>query len=62
MDRRTTIKWMFAAATTLPLGGLLSPFAAEAAGKARPYGSDPKLLDIFAASLRAAITEPAGVN
>src|SRR5581483_4336298 len=47
MDRRTTIKWMFAAATTLPLGGLLSPFAAEAAGKARPYGSDPKLLELY---------------
>jgi hypothetical protein len=38
---------MFAAATTLPLGGLLSPFAAEAAGKARPYGSDPKLLELY---------------
>lgn len=46
MDRRTTIKWMLTAATTLPLGGLVSSFAAEAAGTAKPYGSDPKLLDI----------------
>ena len=42
MDRRTTIKWMFAAAATLPLGRLV---AAEP--EARPYGSDPKLLDTY---------------
>jgi len=42
MDRRTTIKWMLAAATTLPLGRLAPAFAAEA----RPYGSDPKLLEV----------------
>ena len=42
MDRRTTIKWMFAAAATLPLGRLV---AAEP--EARPYGSDPRLLDAY---------------
>jgi len=42
MDRRTTIKWMFAAAATLPLGRLV---AAEP--EARPYGGDPKLLDTY---------------
>jgi hypothetical protein len=45
MDRRTTIKWMLTAATTLPLGGLGVAFGAEAASVARPYGADPKLLE-----------------
>lgn len=47
MDRRTTIKWMLAAATSLPLGGLLPPFAAVASGRGRAYGSDPKLLELY---------------
>lgn len=44
MDRRTTLKWMFAAAASLPLGHLV-PAAAK--GKAQPYGSDPRLLDVY---------------
>jgi len=45
MDRRTTLKWMIAAATTLPLGRLVPLAAAQNAPEAKPYGSDPKLLD-----------------
>lgn len=47
MDRRTTLKWMIAAATTLPLGRLVPLAAAESAPEAKPYGSDPKLLDAY---------------
>ena len=43
MDRRTTIKWMLAAAAAMPLGRIAPAFAAEAT----PYGSDPKLLDPY---------------
>jgi hypothetical protein len=42
MDRRTTLKWMFAAAATWPLAR--TGFGAV---DAKPYGSDPKLLDIY---------------
>jgi hypothetical protein len=42
MDRRTTLKWMLAAASSLPLGHLV-PAAAKSA---QPYGSDPRLLDV----------------
>jgi hypothetical protein len=46
MDRRTTIRWMLAAAAA-PLGrsGLLA--AATAKTPARPYGADPKLLTAY---------------
>jgi hypothetical protein len=47
MDRRTTVKWMLAAATTLPLRRLARAFAAETGGEVNPYGSDPKLLEIY---------------
>lgn len=47
MDRRTTLKWMIAAATTLPLGRLVPLAAAESAPEAKPYGSDPKLLAAY---------------
>lgn len=44
MDRRTTLKWMLAAASSLPLGHLV-PAAAK--GAPQPYGSDPRLLDVY---------------
>lgn len=47
MDRRTTIKWMIAAASAVPLGRLVPPSAAQTAPSARPYGSDPKLLEAY---------------
>lgn len=45
MDRRATLKWMLAAAATLPLSRMAS--AAPAKGPAQPYGSDPRLLDVY---------------
>jgi hypothetical protein len=45
MDRRTTIKWMLAAAATGPLARASSLFAADTATDAKPYGSDPRLAD-----------------
>jgi hypothetical protein len=47
MDRRTTIKWMIAAASAVPLGRLVPLSAAERAPEAKPYGSDPKILEIY---------------
>lgn len=50
MDRRTTLKWVLTAASTLPLGGLgLAPLsrAAQASREAKPYGSDPKLTEVY---------------
>jgi hypothetical protein len=48
MDRRTTIKWMFAAAATAPtlqvFGYTPEPFARDVAGGQTGYGTDPKLL------------------
>ncbi|HEX7917362.1 gluconate 2-dehydrogenase subunit 3 family protein [Rudaea sp.] len=46
MDRRTTIKWMLAAAA-LPLAR--DPLHAATAPKAqaKPYGQDPKLLNVY---------------
>jgi Gluconate 2-dehydrogenase subunit 3 len=48
MDRRTTIKWMFAAAATAPslqvLGYTAEPFARDVAGGQAGYGTDPDLL------------------
>lgn len=47
MDRRTTIKWMLAAATALPLGRGALHAAALAKAPAKPYGHDPKLLNVY---------------
>jgi len=47
MDRRTTLRWMITAATTLPLGRLVPLNAAESGRDAKPYGTDPKLIDTF---------------
>lgn len=49
MDRRTSLRWMLTAATTLPLGPLgLAPAASAASMvEAKPYGSDPKLIDPY---------------
>lgn len=46
MDRRTTIKWMLAAAAVAPLGSGRAN-AAPASISAKPYGSDPKLLKVY---------------
>ena len=47
MDRRTTIKWMFAAAATAPslqvFGYTPEPFARDVAGSQTGYGTDPDL-------------------
>jgi len=46
MDRRTTLKWIAAAATALPLGRLVA--ASTGSSKdALPYGSDPRLIDAY---------------
>ena len=47
MDRRTTIKWMIAAASAVPLGRLVPLSAEESARTAKPYGSDPKILEVY---------------
>ena len=47
MDRRTTLKWMAAAAAAFPLGQFVPLQAAERAREAKPYGTDPKLIDAF---------------
>ena len=48
MDRRTSLRWMLSAATSLPLGGALFSSAHATTGKAAvPYGADPKLLEIY---------------
>lgn len=48
MDRRTSLRWMLSAATSLPLGGALFSSARAAADKtAVPYGADPRLLQIY---------------
>jgi hypothetical protein len=47
MDRRTTIKWMIAAATAVPLGRLVPLSAEESRRTAKPYGSDPKILEVY---------------
>jgi hypothetical protein len=48
MDRRTTIKWMFAAAATAPslkaFGYAPQPLARDVAGGQAGYGTDPELL------------------
>ena len=48
MDRRTTIKWVFAAAATAPtlqvFGYTPEPFARDVAGGQTGYGTDPELL------------------
>ena len=46
MDRRTTIKWMLAAAAAMPLGrgGV---HAAPATVPPKGYGQDPKLIDAY---------------
>lgn len=41
MDRRETIKWMFAAAAVIPLARL------DAAEAAKPYGTDPDLQRVY---------------
>ncbi len=46
MDRRVTIKWMLAAAATLPIGRV-SLAASGAATEPQPYGSDPRLLETY---------------
>ena len=45
MDRRTTIKWMLAAAAVAPLGPASTN--AAAAASAQTYGTDPKLLKVY---------------
>jgi hypothetical protein len=45
MDRRTTIKWMLAAAASAPLARLPHLSAAQGSGEAKPYGTDPRLAD-----------------
>jgi len=46
MDRRTTIKWMLAAAAAAPLShGVFAATPAKASAK--PYGQDPKLLSVY---------------
>ena len=47
MDRRTSLKWVLTAAATLPLGRFAPLAGAEDASEARPYGADPKLLEIY---------------
>ena len=51
MDRRTSIRWMLTAATSLPLGGMSGLFSSAygAPGKvaAVSYGPDPDLLKIY---------------
>jgi len=50
MDRRTSLKWVLAAATALPLGrgGRMSlAEAAENSAGPQPYGTDPKLTEIY---------------
>src|SRR5688572_3714791 len=48
MDRRTTIKWMFAAAAAVPslrtLGAMPEPLAREVAANQAGYGTDPNLI------------------
>ena len=48
MDRRTTLKWMFAAAATVPAlrvhGYAAEPLAGEVAANQAGYGTDPALL------------------
>ncbi len=46
MDRRVTLKWMLAAAATLPFARV-SLAATEAAAEPQPYGSDPRLLETY---------------
>ena len=51
MDRRTTIKWVLAAASGIPLGGIarLRAEVAERGGRAEsmPYGTDPNLQPFY---------------
>jgi len=48
LDRRTTLKWVFAAATTLPIGRLAWPAITTAGGTGgHPYGYDPSLLQTY---------------
>ncbi|MBS0420105.1 MAG: gluconate 2-dehydrogenase subunit 3 family protein [Proteobacteria bacterium] len=49
MDRRTSLRWMLMVATSLPLRSLgLTPVGSAAnAVEAKPYGSDPKLIDPY---------------
>jgi len=48
MDRRTTIKWMFAAAAVVPslrtLGAMPEPLARDVAATQAGYGTDPRLV------------------
>src|SRR5207342_2472712 len=48
MDRRTTIKWMFAAAAAVPslrtLGAMPEPLARDVAATQAGYGTDPNLV------------------
>jgi hypothetical protein len=47
MDRRTTIKWMFAAAVALETQQGGAALAAGPPHSAKSYGTDPKLLDTY---------------
>ena len=50
MDRRTTIKWMLAASTSLPTLRGAVVHSAQASGPmvaSKPYGTDPNLLTIY---------------
>ena len=47
MDRRTSLKWVLSAAAALPLGRFVPLAGAKDAGDAKPYGADPKLLEIY---------------
>jgi len=47
MDRRTTLKWIFAASTAWPLGRAFAAGGEGAARTAQPYGADPELLDVY---------------
>ncbi len=43
MDRRVTLKWMLAAAATVPL----SRFSVAVSAEPQPYGTDPRLLETY---------------
>jgi hypothetical protein len=47
MDRRTSLKWVLTAAATLPLARFAPLAEAKGATEAKPYGTDPKLLEIY---------------
>ena len=50
MDRRTTIQWMLAATGALGFrgtGAIAGAATSTPAPRAQPYGTDPKLLEIY---------------